>query len=406
MKVLMINSVSGFGSTGSICVDIAKELEMQGHECYIAYGQISRGYKNEFKVGTKLENHLHNLGSRLLGKQGYFTKHGTKKLVTFTKEYNPDVIHLHNLHGNYLNLEILFNFLSSFNKPIVWTLHDCWAFTGKCAYYTDAQCFKWQTECNTCPQLNTYPPSVFFDFSKEMYIDKKKWFTNISNTTIIPVSNWLAAEVKKSFLNIFSIQPIYNWVDHSIFKETIDHDFAKNYGLDSSKFIIILVSAGWDVSDGKWIDALKLAEIIDKDVQILMIGKVASPALLPNNIKHIPYLEGKEELAKAYSLADVYVHLSTEDTFGKVISEAMSCGTPAIVYSATACPEIVGEGCGYVVEKRNVLAIFEKVKEVQDLKKDYFSDYCRDHVIANYDLKTNIAETIKLYNKVSLQNVY
>jgi glycosyltransferase involved in cell wall biosynthesis len=137
-------------------------------------------------------------------------------------------------------------------------------------------------------------------------------------------------------------------------------------------------------------------------MQILMIGKVASPALLPNNIKHIPYLEGKEELAKAYSLSDVYVHLATEDTFGKVIAEAMSCGTPAIVYNATACPEIVGEGCGYVVEKRNVLAIFEKVKEVQVLKKEYFSDYCRDHVIANYDLKTNIAKTINLYNKVSV----
>jgi glycosyltransferase involved in cell wall biosynthesis len=400
----MINSVSGFGSTGSICVDIAKELELQGHECYIAYGQISRGYKNEFKVGTKIENHLHNLGSRLLGKQGYFTKRGTKKLVTFIKQYNLDVIHLHNLHGNYLNLEILFNFLASFNKPIVWTLHDCWAFTGKCAHYTDVQCFKWQTECSTCPQLKTYPPSMFFDFSKEMYIDKKKWFTNISNMTIIPVSNWLAGEVKKSFLNKFPIQPIYNWVDHSIFKETIDPAFAKNYGVDASKFTIILVSAGWAVSDGKWTDALKLAEIIDKDMQILMIGKVASPAVLPDNVKHIPYLEGKEELAKAYSLSDVYVHLSTEDTFGKVIAEAMSCGTPAIVYNATACPEIVGEGCGYVVEKRNIIAIFEKIKSIKNKGKAAYSEKCRTHVLVSFDLNTNIHKTITMYNELKIKN--
>ena len=161
-------SVCGFGSTGSICVDIATVLEQQGHECYIAYGQGTTTYKKSYKIGTVLENHIHNLGSRLLGKQGYFTKKGTQQLVQFIKQYNPDIIHLHNLHGNYLNLKVLFEYLINVQKPVVWTLHDCWAFTGKCAHYTDIQCFKWQTHCANCPQLQTYPPIVFIDQSITM----------------------------------------------------------------------------------------------------------------------------------------------------------------------------------------------------------------------------------------------
>jgi glycosyltransferase involved in cell wall biosynthesis len=400
MKVVQINSVSGFGSTGSICVDIALELERQGHECYIAYGQITKGYSKEFKIGTKLENNLHNVGSRLLGKQGYFTKSGTRKLVKFIKEYKPDVIHLHNLHGNYLNLEIIFDYLIKAKIPVVWTLHDCWAFTGKCAHFTDVQCFKWQIECNNCPQLSSYPLSLFFDFTKEMYFNKKKWFTSLNSMKVITVSNWLAGEVEASFLNKYPIQTIYNWVDHTVFKESVDNQFALNYSLDSTKFTIVLVSAGWNLSDVKWIDALKLAQIIDADMQILMIGKVSAPQLLPNNIQHIPYLEGREELAKAYSFADVYVHLSTEDTFGKVIAEAMSCGTPAIVYNTTACPEILGEECGYVVDQRNVEGIYEKIKSIQNRGKAMFSINCRTQVIKNFDLNTNIQATIKVYQEL------
>jgi putative colanic acid biosynthesis glycosyltransferase len=400
MKVLMINSVSGFGSTGSICVDIAEELERQGHECYIAYGQVSRGYSKGFKIGTKLENHLHNLGSRIVGKQGYFTQSGTKKLVAFIKDYDPDVIHLHNLHGNYLNLEILFTYLLQVQKPIVWTLHDCWAFTGKCAHYTDANCYKWQTECTNCPQLHTYPPSILFDYSKLMFNDKKEWITGLKNLQIVTVSHWLEAQVHKSFLNKFPVKTIYNWIDHTVFKETIDGSFALYKAIDPSKFTIVLVSASWHVTDVKWIDALKLAAIISKDMQILMIGKVSSPQLLPTNITHIPYLEGKEELVKAYSISDVYVHLSTEDTFGKVIAEALSCGTPAIVYNSTACLEIVDETCGIVVEKRNIEQLYRAIITVQKNTKSYYSLAARNRVKQNFDLKTNVQTTIELYQEM------
>jgi putative colanic acid biosynthesis glycosyltransferase len=397
MKILMINSVSGFGSTGSICVDIAEKLELQGHECYIAYGQVSRGYSKGFKIGTKLENHLHNLGSRIVGKQGYFTKSGTKKLVAFIEDYDPDVIHLHNLHGNYLNLEILFAYLLQVQKPVVWTLHDCWAFTGKCAHYTDVQCFKWQTHCNNCPQVQKYPPSLLLDRSSDMFDDKKEWFTSIKNMTIIPVSNWLAREVSKSFLNEFPSIPIYNWVDHEVFKPMLPTDFHTKYQVSPEKFTVLVVSAGWHKTDVKYQDTLLLASLLPIEIQLIMIGRVDEPQLLPHTIKHIDYLHGNSELAKAYSFADVYVHLSTEDTFGKVIAEALSCGTPAIVYDATACPEIIDTNSGYVVEKRNIEQVLEAIYKIKENTKLYYSVNCRDRVIEKFDINSNINKTIAVY---------
>lgn len=401
MKVLMINSVSGFGSTGSICVDIALELEKQGHECYIAYGQISRGYKNEFKIGTRLENHLHNVGSRVWGKQGYFTKNGTKKLVEFIKQYNPDVIHLHNLHGNYVNLEVLFEYLIEVQKPVVWTLHDCWPFTGKCAHYTEVGCYKWESQCHHCPQIHTYPPSIFLDHSETMFTDKKKWFTGLKNMTLVPVSTWLANEVKRSYLSKYPIQMIYNWVDHEIFKPYED-DIRTKYHIPADKFVVLGVSAGWDADSSKLNDFISLSKIIPDNLQIVLIGKAGKNVNFPKNIIHIPYVEDTVELAKLYSSANVYVHLSREDTFGKVTAEALSCGTPAIVYNATGCPEIVGKGCGYIVEKGDVEEVRNKIVLIKTNGKNHYSSFCRQFVLDHFDIKTNIDSVIGIYRK-SLQ---
>lgn len=397
MKVLMINSVSGYGSTGSICVDIALELENQGHECYIAYGQITYGYKNGFKIGTRLENHLHNVGRRLLGKQGYYSKNGTRKLVTFIKEYNPDIIHLHNLHGNYLNLEILFEYLIEVQKPIVWTLHDCWSFTGRCAYYSDLGCEKWKTSCHHCPQLNNFLSHLFLDKSKAMHQDKKKWFTQFENATIIPVSNWLAGEVKQSLLNCYPIKPIYNWINHSIFKPVYDKNTAKQYNLVTNKFTIICVSANWSKNTIRFDDLIEFANGIGDTYQIIVVGKMEDSTNIPQNCVVIPYVKGKEELAKLYSFADVYVHLSTEDTFGLVIAEAMSCGTPVVVNNVTACPEILGKGCGYAIDSRNNDDRIAAIQIIQQNGKSFYRNECREHVLSSFDMKTNINKIIDIY---------
>lgn len=396
MKILMVNTVSGYGSTGSICVDIATVLEKQGHECYIAYGQGNTVYDKTFKIGTPLENHLHNIGSRITGKQGYFTKKGTRQLIEFIKDYQPDVIHLHNLHGNYLNLELLFTYLAEIDKPVVWTLHDCWSFTGKCAHYTDVTCHKWQSHCHHCPQVEKYPPSLFLDQSEVMFADKQKWFNSIKNLTIIPVSNWLADEVKKSFLKNHVIKPIYNWVNHEVFIPS-NEDVREQYGIAKNKFIILGVSAGWNISTNKLKDFITLSTLISEDMQIVLVGKADNQKDIPSSIIHIPYVDGANELSKIYSMADVYVHLSTEDTFGKVIAEAMSCGTPAIVYNATACPEIVGEGCGYIVEKRDLKNINESLNIIKKKGKSWYTEKCRKHVVENFDFERNINTTIGIY---------
>ncbi|WP_291122093.1 glycosyltransferase [Empedobacter sp. UBA7620] len=397
MKVLMINSVSGYGSTGSICEDIANVLEQQGHECYIAYGQLSTSYHKSFKIGTRIENHLHNVGRRLIGKQGYYTKRGTTKLIDFIKEYNPDVIHLHNLHGNYLNLEILFDFLNLVQKRVIWTLHDCWAFTGRCAYYSDLLCDKWKTECSHCPQFKTYLSSVFLDKSQEMHRDKKKWFTKLEKATIHTVSNWLAGEVKQSLLNCYEVKPIYNWINHSIFRPVSDDSIIDQYNLNSEKFTIICVSAQWSLGTVRYNDLIKFAKEIGNDYQIIVVGKVAKNCKFPKNCKVIPYVDGKSELAKLYNFADVYVHFSTEDTFGLVIAEAMSCGTPVVVNNVTACPEVVGEGCGYVIKSRDNLARINAVKTIEKNGKSFYSEKCRAYVLEHYDITININEIINLY---------
>ncbi|MCX8531519.1 glycosyltransferase [Chryseobacterium luquanense] len=398
MKVLMINSVSGYGSTGSICVDIALELERQRHECYIAYGQVSRGYGKEFKIGNWLENHLHNIGSRLLGKQGYFTHRGTKKLVQFIENYNPDVIHLHNLHGNYLNLEIIFKYLKEIQKPIVWTLHDCWAFTGNCAYYSTVNCEKWQTACNNCPQIHAYPPSLFLDQTNIMFNDKIELYRYIKNMTIVAVSNWLKGEVEKSILKDKKIMSIYNWIDHDVFKESILQ--GNLYGINKNKHVILGVSAGWNASSIKFQDFIKLSQMLSDDMQLVLVGKLDRGTSIPSNIIHIPYVESKSELAKLYTIADTYVHLSMEDTFGLVIAEAMSCGTPVVVYDSTACPEIVGENCGYTANPRDVEDVYNKIKLIKKAGKDFYRNSCRQHVIENYDKNSNINSIINVYKSV------
>lgn len=401
MIVLLINTVI-YGSTGQICKDIAHALEKNGEEGYIAFGQGSSDFKKSYKIGTKIENHLHNAFSRMFGNQGYYSYIGTKKLIKYIQQIKPNVIHLHNLHGNYLNLKLLFQFLSNANIPVVWTLHDCWAFTGKCAHYSEIGCYKWQTHCSHCPQLKKYPPSMFFDRSEVMFEDKKKWFTSIKNLTLIPVSNWLANETRRSFLSQYPIVPIYNWIDQAIYKPTVSN-IRKKLRLAENHFVILGVSAGWPKQSTKLADFIKLADKISNDMQIILVGGKKQIESLPHNIQHLPYVNNQTEMAEIYSMADVYVHMSVEDTFGKVIAEALSCGTPAIVYNSTACPELIGEGCGFVVPIRDIEGVFNTIRTIKANSKLEYTTQCKSYSNDHFNIEKIIASTIQLYNKVLLQ---
>lgn len=399
MTILQVNSVCGYGSTGRICTDLAWALHAQDHTCYIAYGQFATDFVNSFKIGTLLENHLHNACSRLIGKQGYYTKRGTRKLIGFIKCIRPDVIHLHNLHGNFLNLRILFEYLAQASVPVVWTLHDCWPFTGKCAHYSRIGCYKWQSHCRDCPQVGEYPPSVVRDCSEEMFADKSKWFTSMPDLTIVTVSNWLLSQVKLSFLSKYRAVSIYNWIDRTVFRP-VKGDLKREFRVPPDKFVVLTVGANWRKGSSKLADLLALSKVIPVEMQIVTVGNVGDARHIPSNVIHIPYEHDARALAQIYSMADAFVHLSAEDTFGKVIAEALACGTPAVVYNTTGCPEVIGPRCGYVVGMRDVHAVYDALRRIKTDGKRMYSSACVQHVRQHFDLQDNTEKTIQIYKSV------
>jgi glycosyltransferase involved in cell wall biosynthesis len=308
------------------------------------------------------------------------------------------VIHLQNLHAYYLNLPLLFKFLRETDIPVVLTLHDCWAFTGKCAHYTSIKCFKWKTGCFACPAKKDYPHSWFFDKTKKLYEDKKKWFAGIKDLTIIGVSKWAAEQAKMSFLGDRKILTIYNWVDRNVFYPRKDNVLS-NYGVDKSVFTIIGVSASWSPGSSRYEDFIKLSTLIGEDMQIVLVGQ-SKTEKFPRNVKHISFIKDANELAKLYSSADVFVHMSTEDTFGKVVAEAMACGTPAIVYDSTALPELIGEGCGYKIKANDVKEAYEYIQLIQKNGKSAYSGNCIRFVQENFNYQINVKKLITLYESL------
>lgn len=395
MKILQINTVYKEKSTGRTCAEVESYLTLHNHECFTAYGWGVCENPNTYCISSKIEYYLHNIFSRITGLQGYFSFYSTIRLIRYIKKLNPDIIHLRNLHGNYLNLPILFNYLRKLNKPIVLNLHDCWAFTGKCPYYTQVNCEKWKSNCYKCPQKNKYPQSYFFDFSKVMYRNKKKWFESINNLTVVGVSKWVRDEAKKSFLKKNNCTYIYNWVDQKIFRPYTECVLEK-YGLDKNKFTIIGVSANWKEGTPRYDDFIKLSTMLSTDMQIIMVGR-ADQKIKNRNIVHIPFIKNTIELAKLYSSSDVYIHFSIEDTFGKVIAEALACGTPAIVYNSTGCAEIVDESCGYVVESRNINDVYNKILKIKTDGKLKYTYNCIDRVNKNFNYEKNCKQLLEIY---------
>lgn len=400
MKVVQINAVCGYGSTGKICVEISEYMNEKNIENYIFYSDKTSDFKNASKLNSKLDVKIHGLFSRITGMQGYFSKGHTKKIISEIKRIKPDIVHLHNLHGNYIHLNMLLDYLAKNDIATVITLHDCWFFTGKCMHYKMMNCYKWQTGCYKCPQLKNGNKSWFFDRTKKMWKDKKEHLEKIPRLGVIGVSDWITEQGKNSLLkNAKIIKRIYNWVDLDAFYPQ-NENVKEKYNIPNNKFIILMIGAGWNINSDKFKDALKLSEMLDSNMQIVIVGNGLKNVSVPKNITKIEYIDGKDELAKVYSNADVYVHVSGEDTFGKVVVEAMACGTPAIVYDSTALPELIGENCGYVVLCEDVEAIYDKIKLVKENGKKFYSDNCVEYVRENFEKNKLIDETIELYKKL------
>jgi len=398
MKVLQINSVCGMGSTGKIVVQISDYLNQNNIENYIAYGLGKSDRPNTFKIGNYFDAHFHSFISRKLCMQGYGSKLTTLRLVSYIKKIKPDIVHLHNIHGHYLNFKILFNYLNKTNIQIVWTFHDCWPFTGKCTHYIETGCNKWMSHCKNCPQLKTYPDSER-DRSAKNYIDKKKIFTESKNLYITTVSKWLKGEAEKSYLKDKKIRCIYNGVNTEIFKKT-NGDIKKKLGI-SDKFMILGVSSVWNNSKGLD-DFFKLSKMIDENTVIVLIGITPEQKKqLPDNIIGIRKTNNQQELAEYYSDADVLVNLSIGETFGLVVAEAMACGTPAIVYDSTACPEVPDGGCGFIVPPKDVDGILTCIEQVKKDGKGKYSDNAVKRVRDNFTEQKMTENFLELYKELN-----
>ena len=309
MKVLQINAVCGIGSTGRICTDIHDMLNRHGDSCVIAFAHAEPyriDAKDTFRINDKRGYYVHNALARITDRAGFFSKTATKKLIDFIKSYQPDLIHLHNLHGFYLNIDILFKYLATAGIPVVWTLHDCWAFTGHCSHYSYQGCDKWLYGCNHCPQKREYPQSLIIDNSRRNYLDKKCLFTSIHNLVITTPSSWLAEEVRKSYLGKYPVIPIYNGIDLDIFKYH-KSDILQQLGIVSYKTVLLAVANEWNEKKGLS-DLIELDYRIDHSSQQLIIVGLSQKLLrkLPSSIIGIKRTNSLDELVQLYSAADIF----------------------------------------------------------------------------------------------------
>jgi len=400
MKILQINTVYKTGSTGKIAKDLNDLMLEDQNESFVAHGRGYHRDPNIIKISSKFDFYIHALNTRLFDKHGLSSKRKTKAFINKIKDIKPNIIHLHNIHGYYLNYPVLFNFLKEYNRPVIWTLHDCWAFTGHCAHYDYIKCSKWQNECYECPQLKLYPRSILFDNSKKNFQIKKEFFTSLKNLTIVTPSNWLKNEVEKSFLNKYKIKTIHNGIDINIF-QPLKSDFRNKYNLEN-KFLILGVANVWESRKGLE-DFIKLSSILSNNEKIILIGVTnEQKKILPKNIIGIKRTENQKQLAEIYSTVNVFVNATFEEVLGLTNIEALACGTPVITYNSGGSPETIDEKTGICVPKGELEQLYEAILKILNNTDPviFSSNECRKRAEENFDKNIRFKEYIKLYNNL------
>ena len=402
MRIAQIN-MTPFGSTGRIMLQIAETARKSGMDahCYTTELYSKKRRKtmssDEFLsyYGSYYNNMIHNYVGKLLGKNGCLSYFGTRQLVKMLKEFSPDVVHLHNLHNYCINLPLLFRYLKKSNVKVVWTLHDCWTFTGHCPHFDMLGCDKWKTGCYKCGQLRQYPKS-YVDTSKSMYRKKKQMFTSVENMILVTPSQWLAELVKESYLKDFTVKVIHNGIDTSVFKPT-ESDFRKKHNLQDKK-IVLAVAFGWGVKKGLDV-ILKLSEKLSDDYRMVLVGTNDElDKSLPDNIVSIHRTNNQNELAEIYSASDVFINATREDTFPTVNIEALACGTPVITFKTGGSPESLDETCGSVVEKEDVDGLKKEIVRICS-QKPYSEEAC---VLRGkkFVMQDKFREYVQLYEEI------
>lgn len=400
MVIAEINTLS-YGSTGKIMFGIAETARRHGHTVYTYSAKtFRRGLKNDYPdvayhtyYGSEIGNLFHKIVGGITGFNGYFSTWATRKLIRKLEAQNVDILHLHNLHEFCINLPLLFGWIKKRNIKVIWTLHDCWSFTGHCPHFTLVGCDKWKSGCGGCPQKNIYPKSLI-DTSSFMWKKKREWFTGVNDLTIVTPSEWLAGLVKESYISEYPVKVINNGIDLNIFSP-VESNFRERYGIKSDEYVLLGVSFGWNEKKG--LDVFqRLADELDDRFRIVMVGtNDTTDQLLPLNVISIHRTNNQRELAEIYSAADLFVNPTREDTYPTVNMEAIACGIPVLTFSTGGSPEIIDEKTGSVVTCDDVDEMIRMILDIYD-RKPFKKVDCIE-LAKIFDLNDKFFEYVQLY---------
>ncbi len=392
----MINTTP-YGSVARIAIETAELAEKIGIEIRLAFGYSSHPLKSKYvvyKTSSFFSAVVDMLLHRVTGLMGVFSIYKTWRFIRAVEKYDPDIVHLHNLHG-FINIGILMNYIKRHNKPVIWTFHDCWAFTGHCVHFDYIKCEKWKTECQDCPLYKDFP-KAYVDNSRRMYNMKKKWFCGLDDVTLVSPSEWMATKLRASFLSGYAVKVINNGINLDVFN-IHKSDFRERYHI-GNKFVLLGVAFGW--GNKKGLDVfIELSRRLSAEYKIVLVGTNAeSDKKLPPEIISIHTTQNQQELSDIYCAADLFVNLTREDTFPTVNIEAIACGTPIVTFNTGGSPEIIDDTCGYVIEQDNIKELVDRIQHVKEYRP-FTRDACRIRAL-QFNKDKKFEEYIKLYNTI------
>lgn len=375
-RVMLVNTVVGTGSVGRLVEGLYHTLENNGYECLVAYGRQSAPEgMNAYRIDQDIDVYLHGGLSRLTDRHGFYSKHATKEFINVIEDFAPDIIHFHNVHGYYLNLPVLFQYLKTRDIRIIWTLHDCWTFTGHCSHFEYIGCMKWTTGCYACEQLTEYPKSFGKDNSERNYREKRELFTGFENMTLVTPSHWLAGRVAQSYMGEYHTVVVPTGIDLNVFRpikeerkdDNLIFNLRNNLNL-RNKNVLLGVANPWRERKGL-LQFVNLSKMLNDRCVIVLVGLNDDQLNnLPESIIGIGHTDSVDELAALYSMADIYVNLTLEDTFPTTNIEALACGTPVVTYRSGGSAESIDDTCGISVERNSVQGVVAAIDTILSQK--------------------------------------
>lgn len=398
-KLLQINpTVRESTSTGKIMHEIGEMAISSGWESYIAYSGARDGIPPHSSklvpVGSRLDLLWHFLATRLFDAHGLASRRATRKLIGRIRKIDPDIIHIHNVHGYFLNYPELFAYLAASGKPVIWTVHDCWLYTGHCYHYASAGCDRWQTECHDCPCKTRFPASYGLDRSRRNYRLKKQCFTSLPNFTLVVVSDWMKSELAKSFLADVPCLTIHNGIDTQV--------FAPEESPAAAGVYYLAVASIWLKEKGLE-DLAELAGLLSPDERLVVVGKMSESQKrsLPEKVETIERTADVRAIVRLYSGAMALVNPTWQDNYPTVNLESISCGTPVVTYRTGGSVESITPETGYIVEQGDVKGMYGCLQQIRQQDREAWRRSCRDHALRHFDKSAALDAYLKLYESLS-----